>query len=155
MTHAALVRSALFDLIASVPEVGRVHSYQRFASREAEMKALYVANIGGADQLRGWFVTRTATRERAFTLGTTVQRASWAIVGYMALSDADASELAFDGLVEAIRAAWRANPTLGGLVAPVASDDEAGIQVDELATVLFCGVLCHQARLSLKTEFEI
>ena len=35
------------------------------------------------------------------------------------------------------------------------SDDEAGIQVDELATVLFCGVLCHQARLSLKTEFEI
>ncbi|WP_300435624.1 hypothetical protein [Zoogloea sp.] len=155
MTHVALVRSALFDLIASVPEVGRVHAYQRFASREAEMKALYVANIGGADQLRGWFVTRTATRERAFTLTTTVQRVSWTIVGYMALADADQSELSFDWLVEAIRAAWRANPTLGGLVAPVASDDEAGIQVDELATVLFCGVLCHQARLSLKTEFEI
>ena len=65
MTHVALVRSALADLIASVPEVGRVHAYQRFASREAEMKALYVANIAGADQLRGWFVTRTATRERA------------------------------------------------------------------------------------------
>lgn len=155
MTHVALVRSALFDLIASVPEVGRVHAYQRFASREAEMKALYVANIGGADQLRGWFITRTATRERAFTLATTVQRVSWTIVGYMALADADQSELSFDWLVEAIRAAWRANPTLGGLVAPVASDEEAGIQVDELATVLFCGVLCHQARLSLKTEFEI
>lgn len=155
MSHVALVRSALADLIASVPDVGRVHAYQRFASREADMRALYVASVAGADQLRGWFVTRTATRERAFTVATTVQRVSWAIVGYMALADGDASELAFDGLVEAIRAAWRVNPTLSGLVAPVASDEEAGIQVDELATVLFCGVLCHQARLSLKTEFEI
>ena len=65
MSHVALVRSAIADLIAAVPEVGRVHAYQRFASREAEMKALYVATIAGADQLRGWFVTRTATRGRA------------------------------------------------------------------------------------------
>jgi hypothetical protein len=130
MTHLALVRSALADLIASVPDVGRVHAYQRFASREAEM------------------------RERAFTLGTNVLRVNWAIGGFMALADADQSELVFDDLVESIRDAWRANPTLGGLVAPVASDDEAGIQVDEIAPVLFCGVLCHAARLSLKTEIE-
>jgi hypothetical protein len=154
MTHLALVRSALADLIASVPDVGRVHAYQRFASREAEMRGLYVASIAGVDQLRGWFISRPATRERAFTLGTNVLRVNWAIGGFMALADADQSELVFDDLVESIRDAWRANPTLGGLVAPVASDDEAGIQVDEIAPVLFCGVLCHAARLSLKTEIE-
>ena len=57
MTHVALVRSALAGLIASVPDVGRVHAYQRFASREAEMKALYVATIAGADLARATTAT--------------------------------------------------------------------------------------------------
>jgi hypothetical protein len=78
------------------------------------MKALYVASIGGADQLRGWFVTShgdPGARLHPHYHGAAGE------LGHRRLHGARRcrpSELSFDGLVEAIRAAWRANPTLGG-----------------------------------------
>lgn len=149
------IRNALVNLIASVPEIGAVHSYQRYAAREVEMLKLYLVPLHGREQVRGWFVQRVATREVGLTLGTNVLRVSWSIKGYMALSDADQSERVFDDLIESVRDAYRANPTLGGLVAPPPTTDEYGIQLDDAGPVFLAGVLCHSASLSLKTEVEI
>lgn len=148
---AATHRAALVALIAAVPGVGVVHDYQRYTRSEAEFRQLYVATIAGQPQLRGWHVSRTSVRERSLGLGRNLVQHGWTIRGYMALADAEQSELTFDGLVEAIRAAYRANPTLGGLATgePLGTDD--GIQVADMGPANFAGVLVHAAVLTLQT----
>jgi len=73
----------------------------------------------------------------------------------MSLDDADSTELTFDTLIESIRDAFRDDDSLGGLIFSTVIDNksnQAGVQVDETAPVLFAGVLCHSARLSLTTR---
>ena len=148
------IRAALVALIAAVPDIGVVNDYERYAERASDMQRLYVAAIDGEDQLRGWFVRRVATIEQDISAtagGRYVVTHTWRIQGYMALSDAKASEKTFDTLIEAVRAALRADISLGGLVSSIETPDQAGLALDESTPVLFAGVLCHSARLSLKT----
>lgn len=146
------IRAAIAGKLSAVPNVGRVHDYERYAAQGGEMKALYVATIAGAPQLRGWFVRRVRTREDSDDLGRYVVTHGWQIRGYLALDDAAASEKTFDALVEAIRDAFREDENLGGLVSSTVVEDAAGAQVEDSAPVLFAGVLCHSARLRLATR---
>lgn len=148
------IRAAIRAKLAGVAEIGAVHDYERYVQRANELQALYVVSIDGQDQLRGWFVRRVATIEQDLAAGAGgryVVQHTWRIRGYMALNDANASEIVFDALIEAIRDAFRADINLGGLVSSIETEDQAGIGVDESEPVLFAGVLCHACRLSLKT----
>lgn len=150
---AATHRAALVALIQSVPEVGRVHAYQRYAREEAAFQAHYLYTLaGGKKQLRGWQVSRVSVVERTVGVGRVLNEHSWQIRGYLALEDALASELVFDDLVEDIRAAFRADPTLGGVSTAEPIGDEDGIQMRDAGPVIFCGVLCHSALLTLQTR---
>jgi hypothetical protein len=77
----------------------------------------------------------------------------WRISGFLSLDDANQSEIVFDNLVEAVCDAFRADETLGGLIAGTVMDNPnvAGIQVEDSGPVMFAGVLCHSARLVLYT----
>lgn len=154
MSHS-VIRAALAALIAAVPDVGQVHAYERYLREEGKFRELYVYTpSNGIEQLRGWWLRRTATQERTLGVGRNMEVHTWQIRGYMALNDAEASEHEFDALIEAMRDAVRADPTLGGVCeqSPLTDgDDTDGLQVADSGPVLFCGVLCHSALLELRT----
>lgn len=145
-------RAALVALLQTVPDVGQVHARERFAKDEAAFRALYLYTpAGGAPQLRGWWLRRVATSTTSVSSARTLDVHSWELRGFMAFDDAAASELAFDALIESMRAAVAADPTLGGVAAPGPLDEPEGLQLVEAGPVRFAGVLCHSAVLTLKT----
>lgn len=161
MSTLAEKRAAIAATISGVANTGQVHDYERYAKAEGEFRALYQADIGASKSLRGWFVRRVATREVSVAVGVGMEVIGWRITGYLAIDDAAASEKTFDDLIEALRAAFRTDPTLGGVVADLydltQSADSApyGLQVEESGPVLFAGVLCHRAVLGLVTSSPI
>lgn len=160
--HVETVRAAIVACLQSVPNVGRVHAYQRYAARMPDLAAQYVGSVDGREQLRGWYVSRVSRLETAPVPGRRSVTCEWDIRGYMALADADESERVFDNLVEAICEAFRADETLGGTVAATVFAGEgnggpeaAGPQAVEIQPVMFAGVLCHGARLKLTTRWYL
>lgn len=98
-------------------------------------------------------MTRISSAEYDKVQARSIEQLQWRIQGVMALDDAAASELAMDGLIEALRDAFRDNDTLGDTVATciLPDDSEAGLQQDDGGPVMFAGVLCHGVRLHLNT----
>ncbi|MEW5833653.1 MAG: hypothetical protein AB1832_01195 [Pseudomonadota bacterium] len=145
------IRDAIVATIKSVANIGVVQPYERYAKGMDQLKDFYQAPGLG---LRGWFVRRVAVAERERILPRSNEYTRWRIQGVMAFDDANASELVFDGLIEALRDAFRANDTLNGTVTQCALPDgsEAGLQLIDCGPVMFAGVLCHGARLQLTTQ---
>lgn len=148
MPTVTQINAAIVALMNTVPDIGQVHGYERYARQLSEMLALYQTG----DQVRGWHVRRAATREISPDVGRYVVDHDWQLRGFMSLSDADASERTFDALIETIRDAFRADDTLGGVVDTMITDERAGVQVQESTPVMFAGVLCHSVRLALTTR---
>lgn len=145
MSEHADLRAAIAAKLASVANIGVVHEYERYAKDEANFRALYAVG----DRLSGWHIRRTARRETAVFNEVLT---TWEIRGFMALEDAAATELLFDEQIDRILDAWRADPTLGGAV--LYPRDEAGAvpALVDSGPAMFCGVLCHAARLQLETR---
>lgn len=151
MSSTTPLRSAIVAKLQAVPNIGVVHGREPYAKAMDQLKARYVP--AGESQLRGWFVRREAVDEIGAGGHRRIERIRWRIQGVLALDDAGASELAFDGLIDAIRDAFRADPTLGGrLLAGVPEGESSGVQVLDEGPVMFAGVLCHAARLQLETR---
>ena len=157
----ATARAAIVAQLQAIAGIGVVHGYERYAAREGDFRTLYLADLGGGvQQIRGWNVRRTATKEVSSTLGISLRVVSWSITGYMALDDAGASEIAFDALIEAVCDGFRSHPVLGGAVADLRDlsgdgSETYGIQVTNTEPVLFSGVLCHRAQLALTTSIPL
>jgi hypothetical protein len=159
MSGLVAIRTAITDRLASVPDVGRVHDWQRPFTTEAELRQHYGWPADAPDApLRGWYVTLhriTGTparsgRGRRLTC-------QWRITGYMSVQDPLASEITLTGLVDAIAAAFDADPTLDGTVQRCgkgeAADAIAGIQCRRIVPVrLLDSLPCHQTRLVLHTQ---
>lgn len=145
-------RAAIVALLGTVPEVGRVHAFQRFAREENAFRAHYLHTLpNGAQQLRGWQVSNAAVRERELGVGRWFNEFEWDVRGYLALDDAEQTEITFDSLVEEFRTRFRADPTMGGVSAAERLDIDDGVQKLSAGHVLFCSVLCHTAQLKLRT----
>ena len=147
------IRAAIVAKINTVPNIGQVHGYQRFAAREKDLANLYVLD----GQLRGWFVRRLSVLEKTEGNATNSEQTHWLIRGYMALDDNNASELAFDELLDALRDAFRIDESFGveimdGVVESLTTKDQAGLYIEDTAPVMFAGVLCHSARCVLITR---
>lgn len=149
-------RAAIVSRLRAVPDVGVVHAYQRYAANIKTLSALYVAEVGGKSQLRGWYVTRTSARESAPAVGSYAVTHQWTLRGFLALDDTAETEVVFDGLVERVRDAFRGDDDLGGVAITVlgadGDDDVSGPQLPEIGPVMFAGVLCHAATLTLATR---
>lgn len=144
-------RLAIVALLESVPSAGIVHPEEPFARTNSAFQAAYEwTDPDDHKQLRGWHVTRTATREFSPSLGRTINVHTWKLQGFMALNY-PGSGLEWDAVVEQIRAAYRADMTLGGESLPGPLDQPTGMQVMGTAPVMFCGVLCHGTQLQFQT----
>lgn len=148
MPTISQIRDAIAGKIAAVPGSGVVHSFERYSKREADFRPFYE----DAGTIRGWHVRRATTSETVPARGRHVVDHRWQIRGYRALDDATASERAFDELVEALRDAFRADETLGGVVATINIGEQAGLQVEDSGPVMFAGVLSHSVRCALTTR---
>jgi len=151
MSHRA-IREAICTVLESVPDVGTVRRYERWSTNETRLRDMYgYQPAGGKARIQGWFVRRVSwvnTREAG---GLETRITTWQIVGYRSLGDEDASALLWDDILDLVAEAFRDAPTLGQTVAETWIEAEAGIQAQDLGPVLFAGVLCHQARLALRT----
>lgn len=152
MTGHERIRAALVALLQTVPGIGSVHSYERFSKNPKDFQALYQQG----KYIRGFYVRRQSWRETAYSSTRNKVRTRWFIRGFASLVDAEASELAFDLLLDELAATVRAEPVLfdaeeNGLCHTV-TDDGASLQLEESGPVMFAGVLCHGATFSLTTE---
>ena len=147
-------------------DAGIVHRYQRYASQESALRALYVTRsvVCDADVLHGWYVTRVGTQTVPDSAGyvRTVHR--WRIVGLRALDDpaqlpnrCAPSELLHDAVIESVRAAFLADDTLGrdGAGRPYVEtttwEGRQGLQVDDSGPAMWCRTLVHMTRCTLVT----
>lgn len=153
----ALIRSALVAMHSGLPNMGRVHGRERYAREEKHFRDLYTVSnstdvLVGQAHVRGWHWSRVATSEALVSTATSVVKHRWQCRGYLSLVDEADTAGAFDGLVEVLAGAYRANSTLGGVADASPMDAEGfGVQVLDAGPVVFCGVLCHSARLQLTT----
>lgn len=153
MSRLAIHRGAIAALLLSVADIGKVHREEPFARSESEFRSFYLWGDGyGNQQVRGWFIHRTATLEREIAVGRTMNVHSWKVRGFMSFDSVAGTGEAFDELIESIRLAYRADPELGGAVDPGPMGDRTGIQVSDAVPVMFAGVLCHSASLQLQTH---
>lgn len=153
MIRLEQIRAALAAKVSGIADIGVVHDYERYADTDAKFQELYTSQIGGKKQLRGWYLRRMSTEETSAAMGDYENAHGWILRGFMAIDDAHASEKVFDGLVESVRDAFRADQTLGGLIASIFSPQGVGPRLDESVPVLFGRVLCHSARIQLTTWY--
>lgn len=150
---ADIFRDAIVEQLKTVPNIGVVHGYQRYAARLEKLAELYSTG----DQLRGWFVRRIEVVERTQDSLYFEIRKRWLIRGYLALQDEKATEQAFDDLLDAIRDAFQSKDWYPELPEDnsLLDEDEGeqyGLSIDAQEPVMFAGVLCHSARCSLITR---
>lgn len=141
------IRDALVARLNTVPGIGRVHGYERFASGEKAFRELYA----DGSRILGWHVRRVARRAVRIAEASYQVQCDWQVRGFHSLDDAGRSELVFDSLIDAAVAALNADPTFSGLVADNADERQAGAQLVDAGPVMFAGVLCHGATLALTT----
>ena len=153
-----------------------VHGFERYASREVGLRKLYLATPNPPATrpddpkegwLVGWYVRRVTTIEGEGDSQYTRTVHRWRARAIMALNDPDkapdpehapaseASEIAFDRMLECVRAAFRADDALfddGDLIAETTRyEGRQGFQIDDSGPAMFAGVLCHEARCSIAT----
>lgn len=147
------IRDAIKTKMLTVANVGLVHTFERYAAGQAQLQALYVSN----GRLLGWSIRLPRSQRQSDAMGRLEITHTWQITGYMALDDGATSELTFDALVEALQDAFAADETLGGLVGGTVLEEDsiAGLQRDDSGPVMFCGVLCHSAKLRLLTRHYV
>ena len=147
MNRTEEIRGAIINRLVAVPGIGQVYRYQRYAAQQSEFRRLY--QVG--DQVLDWYVRRMATAERVDTIAWNEEHRQWRIEGVMSLNDAAASEITFDALIDEIRSTFRGNETLDDVVETTVVNNQAGVQLETSGPVMFAGVLCHRAQMSLTT----
>lgn len=151
----ATVRAGLKTRFEAIAGIGIVHDYERYTREASKLAELYKTTVDGQTRLRGMHF-RLRRAEETFTgLNRWHVYRHWAGRFFMAIDDADESEKLFDNVIEAIQDSFRADPYVPGTANQVqvrADEDESGIVLAESAPVLFCGVVCHAANLTFRTE---
>jgi hypothetical protein len=138
------IRTAIYNLLAAVTDIGKVYDYERWAADWATFINLFKTTISGTPQIRGWEIGRRAVKEDNMPVRSHI----YVIRGYMGINDAAATEKTFNALIEAIAAKFRDGQPLSG-----AALGHDFIQAELIDARMFGAVLCHYCELSL-TVYE-
>ncbi len=154
MSSQLIIREALQALLLTVPNIGSVHKFERYANRNSEFKAFYEAQVNGQKQIRGWYISLKKRKSTSQITGVFHNRDFWLVRGYMSVSDESETELELDDLVEQLIQLIKQNDSLGGVVDTCIDDqaNTAGLQLEESGHVMLSGVLCHDRILTLTTR---
>ena len=155
--NAEAIRTWIVQTLEGVEGIGRVHAHERYAKREQDLVALYGVEGGAGEKprLHGWFVRRvSAAGERVGRSRAWRVRTVWLIRGYLALDDGLESELVFDKLIDRMTSEFRGSLRAAEAekrLADTGEGESTGLQLEDAGPVMFAGVLCHAARVSLAT----
>lgn len=145
MSEAA-IRTAIYNAVAGVSNVGTTHSYERWASTWDAFLDLFKTTISSTDQIRGWevgyrgFVPNTEARVLS---GSFIRTHQFVVMGYLGVDDSATTEKTMSALAEAVANAIEADTTLDALA------------YDNVETALlfeprmFGSVLCHYAEITV------
>jgi hypothetical protein len=135
------IRQKIYEIVSSVPGIGRVYDYERWAADWGQFINLFKDSSG---RILGWEISRVSAEAKYDDNAEEVTEHRYIVRGYMGLSDSDASEKSFHSLIEDIRNTFRFNFTLdenAEWAGPVS------LQVADVRT--FGPVLCHYCELVL------
>jgi hypothetical protein len=142
MTTTVDIRNAIVATMLTIPNVGQVHGYERYANQTSKLKEIYVTD----NQVLGWLVTRASFKKTNLGDAIYMLRDNWEVRGFMSLQDDAASELLFDALANVVQLKLSNDPTFG------LCDWLEGYQMDgTFEPVMFCGVLCHSVTIKFST----
>ena len=150
------IAAAIKAKIETVPQRGPVHDYLRYAKNHAPLATFFRNPDSG--RLNGHTFWREATRELDYDVGIIRRFDTWRLYSYMGFDDADGSVKTFQTQLEDIKAAFRIDRTLGGVVLDLKDMNDRfgrlGLQIELIEPWMFAGVLCLRARGVLTTESE-
>ena len=140
----ATIRTAIYNVVNGVSNVGKVYDYQRFNKELDVFFDLFKTTIAGVDQIRGWMIGYNGMDE-PYELGTgaVIRPQKFTVYGVIRLNDELVSEKAAAALAEAICDALDADATLHAY----SNDAPAGIR--EFAYLPFGSVFCHWIEIGL------
>lgn len=145
-----LIREQTAAILAAVSGMGIVHQYQRLSTEWGKFLNLF-KDSGG--KINGAVITRSGVSERQAGVGQKQTAHIMTIRFYCGLNDADASETAFQALIDAARADFAANKTLNGTCDTTHSGwalgGPLGLNVRVIDNRMFGSVLCHFAEADL------
>lgn len=138
----ATINAAIKTLLEGVSGIGRVHAYDRWVKSKEEIKQeLYHEN---SRRLHAWMISRFKLEEADASKSHNDTRHHIRLRGVYAHNDADASETAFQALVDSVCAAIRADFDLGGTSKYTTPPAAPVIDLRSIA-----GVLCHHCEIHL------
>jgi hypothetical protein len=149
MSNSRAIRTAIADVLRSVPNIGVVHESEPY-TKNTTLKKFYVDE--SLQFLRGWFLRRESDATAGEHDGHATEESRWAILGFSAFNADVESEADFDALLDDIKAAFRADDTLGGLVqlcGQAIDGGLTGIQIEDQGPAMLAGELTHAVRLVL------
>jgi len=141
----AMIRQQIFDILSTVPGVGRVYDYERWTADWSKFLEFFKDSASG--RILGWEISRVAVDAQFLSRIEEEATHRYIIKGYLGVKDSDATEKLFTGIIEAIRAAFRGNVTLNG-VAELSTPLTAPI----IDVRTFGSVLCHYCELHLQVS---
>lgn len=140
----ASIRQQIYTILKTVPNVGKVYDYERWAVDWGKFIELFKDSSG---KILGWEICRTGVTGNNISTVEEEDLHQYVIKGYMAVQDADQTEKKFNLKIEEIRAAFRRNFSLSGtceLVTPPSAE--------VIDTRTFGSVLCHYCELKLTAQ---
>lgn len=140
------IKAAVVAAVKAVDGAGdNAYYYQPYVKTDAALKATFGQANG---PLLGWTVARESTAARDRTVGGVEETHLLVLRGYHAINEDGTSELAFEALVEAVRAALRSNRTL--TFTAFITNPPPSVRTAEAR--MYCGVLVHYAEIALYAQ---
>ena len=139
------IRTAIYNAVNGVSDVGLVYDYERHAKDWSAFLDLFKTTIGGTDQLRGWMVGyRGITEAQGDRFRPAAKRVTrkhrFQVLGVMGIDDPEATEKTFAALAEDVCDALDSDATIHGYL----GSSPAILGFDPRP---FAGVLVHAAAI--------
>ncbi|MCP5018914.1 MAG: hypothetical protein GY938_27100 [Ketobacter sp.] len=142
MTQATS-RTAVYNAVNGVTDVGKVYDYLRLSTEwsDDDFLNLFLINIGGIDQIRGWMVEYRGFESETLFSCDIIRRHTFAINGYNRINDKRESEKEFSTLAETVTNALDDDATVH------AHSDTGVSQLATFEVRMFGQVACHYAEI--------
>lgn len=136
----SLIRAQIKTELEKISGIGVVHAYERFSRSLAEF-FLLMTKTG---KINGWMIHRTSTDSTRDVYPLISRSHEFKISALYELDDVNASEVAFQALLDAIFEQFKSNNTLNGTAL-----DSDPVSIDAVNTEEYGNRLFHTAELTL------
>ena len=145
MSLTSQIRARIKTDLEAIDGIGVVHDYERWTSDWKRF--LELMKDPDSQTIRGWTITRESSEGQREAPAEANRSPLYVIRGYWGLSDLNASEKAFDDLIEAVQNALGADVTMGSIVDHV---EEPIVRMIEPR--MYGSVLCHYVEIAIRVH---